>query len=212
MSKEILRDPGHSEDNCPRVAIRMGCYACGYPDSEAMYPAPDFPYPLSKDNKWEMGTDQQAILDMDMKRAIICDLDGTLALKHKDRDWYDASTCDLDSINEPVWVLLNMAQEYNWWTNDALEIIFVSGRQEKDREPTEKFLQKYALHGYPLFMRQTGDFRSDVDVKRELYQENIEDKYNILFVLDDRNSEKYPVVPMWRELGLTCFQVAEGNF
>ena len=56
------------------------------------------------------------------------------------------------------------------------------------------------------------DFRSDVDVKRELYQENIEDKYDILFVLDDRNSEKYPVVPMWRELGLTCFQVAEGNF
>ena len=43
MSKEILRDPGHSEDNCPRVAIRMGCCACGYPDSEAIYPAPDFP-------------------------------------------------------------------------------------------------------------------------------------------------------------------------
>ena len=64
MSKEILRDPGHSEDDCPRVAIRMGCYACSYPDSEAMYPAPDFPYPLSKDNKWEMGTDQEAMLEL----------------------------------------------------------------------------------------------------------------------------------------------------
>ena len=211
MSKEILRDPGHSEDNCPRVAIRMGCYACGYPDSEAMYPAPDFPYPLSKDNKWEMGTDQQAILDMDMKRAIICDLDGTLALKHKDRDWYDSSTCDLDNINKPVQLVLNMAKFYNLGSL-LFEIIFVSGRQEKDREPTQKFLEKYGFDEHPLFMRQTGDFRSDVDVKRELYQENIEDKYDILFVLDDRNSEKYPVVPMWRELGLTCFQVAEGNF
>jgi len=211
MSKEILRDPGHSEDNCPRVAIRMGCYACSYPDSEAMYPAPDFPYPLSKDNKWEMGTDQQAILDMDMKRAIICDLDGTLALKHKDRDWYDSSTCDLDNINKPVQLVLNMAKFYNLGSL-LFEIIFVSGRQEKDREPTQKFLEKYGFDEHPLFMRQTGDFRSDVDVKRELYQENIEDKYDILFVLDDRNSEKYPVVPMWRELGLTCFQVAEGNF
>ena len=38
----ILRDPGHKDVDCPRVAIRMGCYACGYPDCEAMFPAPDF--------------------------------------------------------------------------------------------------------------------------------------------------------------------------
>ena len=30
----------------------------------------------------------------------------------------------------------------------------------------------------------------------------------ILFVLDDRSQ----VVKMWRELGLTCLQVADGNF
>ena len=34
-------------------------------------------------------------------------------------------------------------------------------------------------------------------------------KPNILFVMDDRDQ----VVSMWRnELGLTCFQVAEGDF
>ena len=146
-----------------------------------------------------------------MKKAIICDLDGTLALKHKDRDWYDSSTCDLDNINEPVQLVLNMAQEYNLGSIE-FDIIFVSGRQEKDREPTQKFLEKYGFDGCPLFMRITGDSRNDTIIKKELYEENVKGNYEILFVLDDRNSEKYPVVGMWRELGLTCFQVADGNF
>jgi len=146
-----------------------------------------------------------------MQKAIICDIDGTLALKHDGRDWYDASTCDLDNINEPVQLVLNMAQFYNLGSV-KFEIIFLSGRQEKDREPTEKFLEKYMLDGYPLFMRTTDDFRSDTIIKRELYEENVKGKYEILFVLDDRNSEKCPVVDMWRELGLPCFQVADGNF
>ena len=41
-NSERIPDPGHKEENCPRVAIRMGCYACGYPESESMFPAPDF--------------------------------------------------------------------------------------------------------------------------------------------------------------------------
>ena len=150
-----------------------------------------------------------------MKKAIICDLDGTLALKHDGRSWYDASTSDLDNPNEPVLALLRFVQEANWHglnQEQNCQIIFLSGRQEKDREPTEKFLEKHRLNRYPLFMRTTDDFRNDTIIKRELYEENIKGKYEILFVLDDRNSEKCPVVDMWRELGLPCFQVADGNF
>ncbi len=150
-----------------------------------------------------------------MKKAIICDLDGTLALKHDGRSWYDASTSDLDNPNEPVLALLRFVQEANWHglnTEQDCQIIFLSGRQEKDREPTEKFLEKHRLNRYPLFMRTTDDFRNDTIIKKELYEENIKGNYEILFVLDDRNSEKCPVVDMWRELGLACFQVAEGNF
>jgi hypothetical protein len=150
-----------------------------------------------------------------MKKAIICDLDGTLALKHDGRSWYDASTSDLDNPNKPVLALLRFVQEANWHglnTEQDCQIIFLSGRQEKDREPTEKFLEKHRLNRYPLFMRTTDDFRNDTIIKKELYEENIKGNYEILFVLDDRNSEKCPVVDMWRELGLACFQVAEGNF
>lgn len=46
-------------------------------------------------------------------------------------------------------------------------------------------------------------------MKRELYETFVEGKYNVRLVLDDRNQ----VVDMWRdELGLTCFQVAPGDF
>ena len=150
-----------------------------------------------------------------MQKAIICDIDGTLALKHDGRTWYDASTSDLDNPNKPVLALLRFVQEANWHglnQEQNCQIIFLSGRQEKDREPTEKFLEKHRLNRYPLFMRTTDDFRNDTIIKKELYEENIKGNYEILFVLDDRNSEKCPVVDMWRELGLACFQVADGNF
>jgi len=57
-------------------------------------------------------------------------------------------------------------------------------------------------------MRKTGDSRKDSIVKREIFEEHIKGKYRIQFVLDDRNQ----VVEMWRQLGLTCLQVAEGDF
>ena len=42
----------------------------------------------------------------------------------------------------------------------------------------------------------------------EIFENDIRPYYNIDYVLDDRNQ----VVEMWRSIGLTCLQVAEGNF
>jgi len=57
-------------------------------------------------------------------------------------------------------------------------------------------------------MRKDNDFRPDEEIKKEIYNNFIKDDYNIFFVLDDRTK----VVNMWRSLGLTCLQVADGNF
>jgi hypothetical protein len=57
-------------------------------------------------------------------------------------------------------------------------------------------------------MRPTGDRRKDWVVKSELYRDHNEPRYEVLLVLDDRDQ----VVRAWRELGLTVFQVAEGDF
>jgi len=139
--------------------------------------------------------------------AIICDLDGTLALKHEGRTWYDASTCDRDIINMPI---LEICSAFG----KTHHIVFCSGRENKYREQTLVFLKKcfhnfIEGHDFSLFMRESEDYRKDSIVKHEIYHTCIEGKWDILFVLDDRTQ----VVDMWRNsVGLTCLQVAEGNF
>lgn len=56
-------------------------------------------------------------------------------------------------------------------------------------------------------MRKEDDNRKDSQVKYEILLDLAKEK-NILAVFDDRNQ----VVKMWREAGLRCFQVADGNF
>jgi predicted kinase len=131
---------------------------------------------------------------------ILCDLDGTLALMN-DRSPYDASSCFDDSVNFPVLAVLR--------SYPAEQIIFLSGRSDKYEEQTRKFLDvKCAFPNARLYMRKEGDFRKDSIVKKELFNNNIANDVNVDFVMDDRNQ----VVEMWRSLGLTCFQVADGNF
>lgn len=160
--------------------------------------------------------------------AVICDLDGTLALLNG-RSPYDASTCDKDLPNVPV--IETLRAHYAL----GRKIIFCSGREDKYLDPTIKFIEKYvkvtvwrghmsdpdywrgsatgdagaeATIPYKLHMRKTGDMRKDAIIKEEIYNEHIKDKYNVLLVLDDRDQ----VVEFWRSKGLTCFQVAPGAF
>lgn len=139
-----------------------------------------------------------------LQKAVICDLDGTLSLfdEKGHRGPYDASKADQDDINESVlgllWAMIN--QDY--------EVIFVSGREEVYKPQTLLFLAKCGLESQPLFMRAKGDFRKDWIVKNELFLNNIANKWEIVFILDDRDQ----VVKMWRDMGLQCFQVNYGAF
>ncbi len=137
--------------------------------------------------------------------AIICDIDGTVALKG-DRDPYDWTRVIEDAPNTPVISAVRMHQSCGF------KAIFVSGRMDCCRMDTWRWLRRFGLteFGEPiLYMRATGDTRSDVVVKSEIYRADIEPEWNVRVVFDDRNS----VVKMWREkFGLTVFQVAEGDF
>lgn len=135
-----------------------------------------------------------------LEDAIIVDMDGTLAIMHN-RSPFDVSKCDEDLPNQPV-----LETVYKW--QDSVKIIIVSARTDDGKELTEKWLNQYQVKYTNLYMRQTGDLRKDAIIKEEIYREYIEGKYNIKFILDDRNQ----VVEMWRSLGLIVFQVAEGDF
>jgi hypothetical protein len=133
--------------------------------------------------------------------AIVCDLDGTLALLNG-RNPYDASRCEEDLVNEPVADILK-----TYFLN-GYTILLASGRSEQHRPQTERWLQKHGIQYNALFMRSAGDNRKDAIIKREIYEQHMQGRYSIKFVLDDRNQ----VVELWRSLGLTVLQVAEGDF
>jgi predicted kinase len=140
--------------------------------------------------------------DNTLPKALICDLDGTLAILNA-RNPYDASTADKDELNTPVANIIKSCAK------NGYKILLVSGREDKYREPTEKFLQKYEIPYNELFMRKEKDFRKDAVIKREIFDREIVGKYCIDFVLDDRNQ----VVEMWRNiLNFTCLQVNFGDF
>jgi predicted kinase len=140
------------------------------------------------------------VYDAALPDAIIVDMDGTLSLLNG-RSPYDASTCDRDPANQPVLDTVLM------WQKSA-KVIIMSGRTDDCRPQTEKWLSQYGVEPTAIFMRATGDQRKDSVVKQELFNQNVLGKYNVKFVLDDRKQ----VVQMWRHLGLTVFQVAEGDF
>ncbi len=137
-----------------------------------------------------------------LPKAIMCDLDGTLALLNG-RSPYDATLCDKDLLNVPVAnTLKNYAQL-------GYAIILLSGRKDSSRDKTEAWLEQHNIPYNTLLMRSADDNRKDAIVKKEIFDANILGKYYIEFVLDDRDQ----VVDMWRqELGLPCFQVYYGNF
>ena len=137
-----------------------------------------------------------------LPEAIICDIDGTLALHN--RDPFDYVNLESDIINPPVERILR-------WANDRIvgpKILLVSGRPATYREQTERWLDEHGIAYDGLFMRGTSDTRRDDVVKQEIYEQHIKNCYRILFVLDDRDR----VVAFWRSIGVTCLQVANGEF
>lgn len=136
------------------------------------------------------------------RRAVICDIDGTLA-HMQGRSPYDYSPGAVltDAVDETIRQVL-------WDLKEDVAIILVSGRKSECLDDTNKWLADNKIEYDWLYMRASDDNRNDAIVKQEIYKKYIEPSYKVDFVLDDRNR----VVKMWRELGLKCLQVQEGDF
>ena len=140
--------------------------------------------------------------DDTLPHAIICDLDGTLAIIH-DRSPFDAKRCETDLLNIPV------AEIVKTYYQKGVKIILMSGREDNARSQTINWLSYNKIPYNALYMRKSGDMRKDSVVKKELFEAHVKDQFYVQFVLDDRNQ----VVDLWRlELGLLCLQVNYGDF
>lgn len=147
--------------------------------------------------------------DPSLPECVICDIDGTVAIA-TDRDWYDWEKVGQDKPRNKI---IDMVRSIPF-----VRLVFVSGRDSVCRPQTEQWLDKFfnhTLHGdnvfspSRLFMRPQGDMRKDAIVKRELYEEHIKGKYNVVAIFDDRPQ----VLRLWRELGFgdRLFNVGDGR-
>ncbi|HVV11630.1 AAA family ATPase [Amycolatopsis sp.] len=135
--------------------------------------------------------------------AVVVDIDGTVADHEGRRSPYDMTRVSGDAPKQEVIMIVRALR------NAGLRIVFVSARNEVARRATERWIQKNISGGrFELFMREDGDGRPDPVVKKEIFDREIRDRYFVRAVFDDRDR----VVAMWRSLGLTCLQVAPGDF
>jgi hypothetical protein len=136
-------------------------------------------------------------------RAVLVDIDGTLAIRG-DRSPYDWSRVGIDTPNGPIIELVQTIAAAG-----RHRMVLISGREDVCRADTEQWLREHGVPYDELYMRRARDNRKDSVVKAEMYAQHVADRYEVAFVVDDRDR----VVAMWRrELGLTCLQVAEGDF
>jgi hypothetical protein len=142
-----------------------------------------------------------------LPRAVLFDVDGTLAVRDLDdpnvRHFAAWDRVGEDLPNAAVIELARLVAE-----SGRYKLIVMSGRDEVCRRQTEMWLDAQEVAFDELHMRPHKDNRPDTVVKKELYEAHIDGRYDVAWVVDDRAT----VVQQWREMGLTCFAVAEGNF
>jgi len=173
-----------------------------------------------------------------MKKTVIFDLDGTLAIIEKRRiksgsptgnkpvqakmDWdvfFAAENIQLDEPNEPV---IKMAQMFH---NDGFKIVIFSGRNDRSFHTTKEWLEKFDVP-FDLLVLRPDKFQADSwpiangnpatkamrfmpdEILKKEMLDTFVDIDDVFLVVDDRQK----VVDMWRDLGLNTFQVAPGNF
>lgn len=151
----------------------------------------------------------------------IFDLDGTLALNEHRQHFLEETPKNWKAFNEacvddnPNWPVIKLF-DYMRYTGKAY--IF-SGRSNDVVEETVHWFNKHGIEGITretLRMRESGDFRDDRIVKKEMFNDLLDDLsrnyvYDLtedFIIFDDRQK----VVDMWREMGLVCCQVAPGIF
>ena len=171
------------------------------------------------------------------KNTIIFDLDGTLALVEKRvekattrkkangedaLDWgifFDGKNIQLDEPNYPV---ISMAQMYY---REGYKIVIFSGRNDRSFHTTKEWLNTHNVP-FDLLVMRPDKFKSDSwpiadgnpatpdmrwmpdEILKKKMLDTFVDKTDVLMTVDDRQK----VVDMWRAEGLTCFQVAPGDF
>jgi predicted kinase len=149
----------------------------------------------------------QIFNDFTKPNCWIFDIDGTLAHANG-RNPYNETNVFNDLVDYSLVEIFRSLSSINI-QNIEEPLFFCSGRSEKCRKDTEKWLNYHIqdIVPYKLFMRKENDNRPDYVVKKEMYGEITKTNY-IAGIFDDR----LQVVRYARSLGLKVLNVEYNNF
>ena len=133
-------------------------------------------------------------IDKDKPNAYVFDIDKTLAY-HTDRGPFDYNKMMSD---EPILgikkILLALSTD---------NFIFVlTGRPERVRSLTEKWLKENGIKFNCLIMKEGNEYQKSAITKKDSMESILED-YNVLAVFED----SVPCVDVYKELGLVVCQI-----
>lgn len=131
--------------------------------------------------------------DQNLPKAVIVDIDGTLAHHHGVRTIYEWDKVSMDAPDDLVVEVVRGLKAQN------VEVVIVSCRDDICKDATWNWLCEHLkFKPSALYMRVTGDTRSDCLVKREIFFHDIAHKFNVIGAIEDRPK----VVRLWHSLGI----------
>ena len=152
---------------------------------------------------------------MNNKKTVIFDLDGTLAIVNKRRelamkpngkmDWdvfFDPKNISLD---EPNWPVVKVAKMFD---RDKFDVVIFSGRSDRTIDATVDWLNNHSIPFELIAMREKKEHYVPDEILKKEWLDTLVKVDEVFAVFDDRQK----VVDMWRENGLTTFQVDKGDF
>jgi predicted kinase len=144
--------------------------------------------------------DSAPAVDPQLPNCYLVDIDGTLAINNT-RHPFAWDRVGEDALNQSVAKIVEKLGK-------DTKIILLSGRSSVCYDLTVAWLKQHQISYQDLFMRPANDQRPDDLLKSELYYFHVRDRYNVIGVIDDRPK----VCRMWRNLGLSVFQVGNPDY
>lgn len=152
-----------------------------------------------------------AFLWKGMRGVLFCDIDGTVAdlthrrvhVENKPKNW-PAFEKGIPH-DTPIQTIIDVVRTLHdsGWT-----IVMCTGRGAQHKDITVAWLEQHGVPFHAIYTRAFKDYRADNIVKAELLEQARGEGYDPDVVFDDRDQ----VVRMWRDAGVPCVQVAEGDF
>lgn len=153
-----------------------------------------------------------------MRKIVIFDLDGTLSDTSHREHYITKEPLDWDSFHKACVYdppISNTVEMYRILKATGHTIYIISGRLDAVEKETRDWLDRYGLEYDYLFLKPSKIKKvSDIIYKKSILKDLIKSKLHnfhldkILCVFEDRTQ----MVEMYRGLGLTCYQVAKGDF